>query len=78
MTKGKNITEKRLLIDIAAACEAYHVKDITQVGLISKIFNPADGLTKVKENGALRRLTITGREYISLLINESYEIFKTM
>lgn len=62
MTKGQQTTEKRLMIDISAAREAYRKFDISRVGLVSTLHNPADGLSKIKDNGALRDLIITGRD----------------
>lgn len=60
MTKGQQTTEKRLMIDIAAAREAYRSFEIAQVGLVSTSHNPADGLSKVADNGALRTLLTEG------------------
>lgn len=58
MTKGHQTTKKRLTIDIAAAQEAYKSFYISLVGLVSTSHNSSDGLSKVKDNSALRELII--------------------
>lgn len=50
---GQLKTERRLMIDIMAAREAYEGIEVTQLGLVSSDDNPVDGLSKVKDNGAL-------------------------
>lgn len=56
LTRGKQTTEKRLMIDIASAREAYKRFEIQAVGLVRGDQNPADGLTKENDNGALDAL----------------------
>lgn len=46
ITRASHTTEKRLMIDIAAAREAYNRKEISNVGLVKSANNLADGLTK--------------------------------
>lgn len=46
ITRASHTTEKRLMIDIAAAREAYNRNEITNVGLVKSANNLADGLTK--------------------------------
>lgn len=60
VTKGQQTTEKRLMIDIIAARESYKSKGITQIGLIGSATNPADGLSKVNDNGSLLDLMDSG------------------
>lgn len=60
MTKGQQTTEKRLMIGISAAREAYRSFDSSRVGLVSTIHNPEDEISKVNGNGALRTLMCTG------------------
>ena len=60
VTRGSHPTEKRLLIDIAAAREAYNRREISNVGLVTSDNNMADSLTKVKPSGALGLLLATG------------------
>ena len=45
-TKVSGISEKRLLIDIAAPREAYSNRDLNNVGHVLSEHNLADGLTK--------------------------------
>lgn len=59
MTKGQQTTENLLMIDISAVRQAYRKFEISQVGLVSTRHNPADGLTKVKGNGALEKMLST-------------------
>jgi uncharacterized protein YjgD (DUF1641 family) len=47
LTKARYTTERRLLVDISAARQAYHAKDISIIGLIASRFNAADGMTKI-------------------------------
>jgi hypothetical protein len=51
-------TERRLMVDIAAAREAYHERIISNIGLICSEFNIADGLTKAGPNEALRKFLV--------------------
>jgi hypothetical protein len=61
LTRNKSSTERRLMVDVAAAREAYHDFVISNVGLIKSEHNPADGLTKVGCNDALLSLLRTHR-----------------
>jgi len=47
------------MIDIAAARQAYNEKEINNIALIKSEFNPADGLTKLACNEALKQLLET-------------------
>lgn len=58
LTRCRYTTERRLMVDISAAREAYNDGLISNVGLISSNYNPADGLTKLKSNGALQDLML--------------------
>lgn len=50
ITKRRQTTENRLIIDISATHEAYRSFEITQMGLVSTHHNPADGMSKVRDN----------------------------
>lgn len=56
LTRARYTTERRLMVDIASAREAYAENLISNVGLIRSEHNPADGLTKIDSNDALSRL----------------------
>lgn len=58
LTKGKQTTERRLMIEIMAARQAYRRFEIAAIGLVRGEDNPADGLSKVNDNGALQRLLV--------------------
>jgi len=60
VTKGSHPTEKRLMVDVAAARQAYARHDISNVGLIASNDNIADPLTKAHGCGALNELLRTG------------------
>lgn len=60
ITKASSKTERRLMIDIAAAREAYNREEISNVGLVSSDDNIADALTKENSNDALDKLIRTG------------------
>jgi hypothetical protein len=47
VTRNKTTTERRLMVDVAAARQAYHSMIISNIGLIKPCYNPADELTKV-------------------------------
>jgi hypothetical protein len=61
LTRERYTVEKRLLVDIAAAMEAYRDGDIANIGLIASAHNPADGLTMVGPNMALWKLMTNAR-----------------
>jgi len=46
VTQETHTTEKRLMIDVAAASEAYGGKNISNVGICKSEHNTSDGLTK--------------------------------
>jgi len=46
ITRASHTTEKRLMVEITAAREAYNRHEISTVGLVPGEVNPADGLTK--------------------------------
>jgi len=60
VTKASHPTEKRLMVDVAAARQAYNRQDLSNVGLIATDNNIADALTKVRGCGALDALLRTG------------------
>eukprot|EP00171_Calliarthron_tuberculosum_P003375 IDg3375t1 len=59
ITRNRQTSEKRLMIDIRAAREAYNERDISNIALIESEHNPADALTKIKSNKALSKLLDT-------------------
>ena len=60
ITKASHTSEKRLMIDVAAAREAYNRHDISNVGLVVSEHNIADGLTKLGNCKAPNRVMQTG------------------
>ncbi|CDF33317.1 unnamed protein product [Chondrus crispus] len=60
--KASHTSERRLMIDIAAAREAYNENEISNVGLVRSEHNVADGLTKPKYCKALESLLRTGKD----------------
>lgn len=63
MTKASHPTEKRLMIDIAAARQAYNRHEISNVGLIASEHNPADPMTKTRGCPALETLLRSGVDH---------------
>lgn len=53
LTRSNYTTERRLMVDIAAAREAYNDSTISNIGLIRSQYNIADALTKDGGNDAL-------------------------
>ena len=62
VAKASSTSERRLMIDIAAAREAYNANEISNVCLVRAEHNPADGLTKVKFCKALDAILRTGMD----------------
>ena len=62
ITRASHTTKKRLMIDVAAAREAYKRYEISNVGLVRSEHNPADGLTKPPICPALDATLCTGRD----------------
>lgn len=62
ITRASHPTEKRLMIDVAAAREAYNNQEISNVGLLKSEHNAADGLTKPHHCTALERIMSTGED----------------
>ena len=60
VTKNTTTTEKRLMIDIKAVRESYERMELSDVAWIRSENNPADALTKVKENAVLNRIVDQG------------------
>ncbi len=58
MVKNTVLTEKRLMIDLRVAWEAYHLNEISDIGFIRG--EPADYFTKVAHNDAVRRIVFDG------------------
>ena len=61
LTRSRYTTERRLMVDIASAREAYSNGLIFNIGLILSEHNPADSLTKVNCNNAMYKLRCTHR-----------------
>lgn len=53
-------SERRLMIDLLAASEAYSRLEISDIGLVRTHHNPADALTKVGRCNALERIIELG------------------
>lgn len=59
--KVSTTTKKRLAIYLKAVTESYRTDQISEIGFISRHFNAAGALTKMKPNASLERY-ITGNE----------------
>lgn len=58
-TRNRQTSEKRVTIDIRVAREAHNERVMYNIALISREDNPADAITKIRSNGALRKLLAT-------------------
>lgn len=67
LIKGKQTTERLLIIEIMAARQAYCRFEINAVGLLCGQDSPADGLSKVNDNGALQRLLEKGKDFTKIM-----------
>ena len=59
VSKGTRTSEKRLILDIAAAKEGFESKDISDIGFVRSNCNLADGLTKRMKQASLLELMKT-------------------
>ena len=62
ITRALHTTEKRLMVEIMAAREAYNRHEISNVGLILGDENQADGLTKSRVSVKLNRVLSQGKD----------------
>ena len=60
ITKHSQISEKRLLVDMATIRDGYRRKERKNIGFIKTNYNIADTLTKGSENETLDELLYTG------------------
>ena len=60
ISKGSRTSEKRTMLDIAAAREGFRDKIISDIGFICSSSNIADGLTKSMSQAALQAAVSTG------------------
>ncbi len=61
ITRRRTTTERRMMIDLKAARDAYAKREISNIALISSEHNPADALTKIKSNHSLNKLIDSAR-----------------
>ena len=61
ISKGTCTSEKRLMLDIAAAREGFTNFDISDIGFVRTADNVADGLTKSMKQTAIRHILSEGR-----------------
>lgn len=60
VSKGSRTSEKRMMLDIAAAREAFRDKTISDIGFVRSSHNIADGLTKAMSQASIRQVIATG------------------
>ena len=61
ISKGSRTSEKRMMLEIAAAREGFRDKVISDIGFVRSSLNTADGLTKAMQQGFLQKVPMTGR-----------------
>jgi hypothetical protein len=61
MTKRSATSERRLMLDIACAQDAWTKQDISDIGFIRSAENIADGLTKQMKQASLLKVLDTGQ-----------------
>lgn len=66
-------SEKRMILDIAAAREGFRYKLIPDIGLVRSSENAADGLTKCMHQRTLQKILMDG----SLCINPGERLLGT-
>lgn len=60
ISKGSRTSEKRMMLDIAAAREGFRDRVILDIGFVRSNDNLADGLTKPMQQAALQRVLKSG------------------
>ena len=66
ITKASKTTERRLLIDIAAARQAYNRQEISNIGLVASEDMVADGLTKTNAGASLINVLRSGHNALNV------------
>ncbi len=64
ITKGLETTEKRLMIEAMATRKSYDRNEISNVWLVPRTSNPADGLTKPTKYNSIYNILVKGKYYI--------------
>ena len=59
VSKGSRTAERRLMLDIAVERNAFHDREISDIGFLRSRHNIADGLTKPMQQAALRTVLTT-------------------
>ena len=65
ISKGFRTSEKRMMLDIAAAREGFREKVISGIGFVRSSCNVADGLTRAMQQRSLQTVLMTGRLDVS-------------
>ena len=60
ISKGSRTSEKRPMLDIAAAREGFRDKVISDIGFVRSSLNIANGLTKAMQQRSLQQVLMTG------------------
>ena len=60
ISKGSRTSEKRMMLDIAAAREGFRDKVISDIGFMRSSLNNAEGLTKAMQQKSLQKVLMTG------------------
>ena len=63
ITKGARTSERRLMIDICAAREAYRREEVNSIGLVASEHNVADGKNKWKNANGIVKVMNYGCDY---------------
>ena len=64
ISKGSRTSEKRIMLDIHAARQAYQAQEISNIGFVRSCDNLADGLTKANMQKSLLNLLKTGHHEV--------------
>ena len=60
-SKGSLTSERRLMIDVTSAREAYEAREIDNIGFVRSESNLADSLTKANKQASLFELLVTAK-----------------
>ena len=61
ITRNTSTSEVRLMVDVRSMRESYERMEISDLGWIRSEHNPADALTKMKENSVLNAILDEGK-----------------
>ena len=66
ISKGSRTSEKRIMLDIHAALQAYKAQEKSNIGFVRSSHSPADGLIKPKVQAEIYKLLATAHHKLKV------------